>query len=574
MESKKIILNKELVELKHNVLLERIEKVNNKLKNISIVVNCENKIKSIELIKNQYEKMYQAILEKGEYDKYKEVEDFIISQLAKIEKSLDKILYKTAKRFNEILQNHIKTSRESEEYKKFQYLDQELEKIKQLKTLFKYCKIYFSREKEKEINTEISAFKFELLIRRQIQQMIYQNGTVHDGRNLSRLNQYDSKEEAELFCVLLEKMLKPFRDDEVLKEHKIGQIASDNILLNHLLFRILEQDIETNPEKYEPLLEAKIFNPHMCNIANNPFTERIPYLEGNTISPYSDRDEYIRRLDDPYRHYYKRDKANLALLRAVLQCAIKKANTTIIECAKIYQRFGFECNPIVVSEGQEIVRRVYEKTKHKLKHSEQAKETTGQYAEIIFKALDYEFNPKEDPYFTYAQMKHMVKNKKWTSEDAKERITRTLGIFNSCMEYEYLFLSDMRILANFRGSIISAITGKLNEWRRYPLETMSSFKHPERPKITRTVTYLGFEQYKMVEGYDETELWKSYETDFKEMGIRIKGISNNKTITGDIHHTIAINLDDIAELPIDFNRIHILSKEEIDQLYELEDEER
>jgi len=45
MESKKIILNKELVELKHNVLLERIEKVNNKLKNISIVVNCENKIK-------------------------------------------------------------------------------------------------------------------------------------------------------------------------------------------------------------------------------------------------------------------------------------------------------------------------------------------------------------------------------------------------------------------------------------------------------------------------------------------------------------------------------------------------
>jgi len=565
-----IKLTREVIEVKHQVLQNRINETYNKLKDISIFVECENEIKSIELIKEQYEKMYKAILEKGEYDKYKEVEDFIISKLAKVEKAIDKIIYRTAKKFDEILQNHIKTSRESEEYKKFQYLDEELNKIKQLKALFKYCKIYFSRAQETQINTEISTFKFELLIRRQIQQMIYQNGTVHDGKNLSRLHQNDSQEEADCFCALLEKMMEPFRDDEVLKKYKIGRIARDNILLNHLLFRILEQDIETNPEKYEPLLEAKIFNPHMCNIANNPFTERVPYLEGNIISPYSNRDEYIRRLDDPYRHYYKRDKANLSLLRAVLQCAIKKGNTTIMECENIYQRFGFECNPIVVSEGQEIVRRVFEKTKHKLKHTEQPKEITGQYAEIIFKAYDYKFDPKEEPYFTYAQMKHMVENKKWQNEDIKQRTKKALGFFNSCMEYEYLYLSDMQILANLREHIISGITGQSNEWRRYPLEGMGDFKKPERPQITRTVTYLGFEQYKTVDGYDETELWKSYESDFDEMGIRIKEISHETTYAGEILHTIAISLDDIAGLPIDFNRIHILSKKEI---YKLDEQE-
>ena len=53
MKSKKVVLNRELVELKHNVLLERIEKVKNKLKNISIVANCENESNSLEIIKQQ-----------------------------------------------------------------------------------------------------------------------------------------------------------------------------------------------------------------------------------------------------------------------------------------------------------------------------------------------------------------------------------------------------------------------------------------------------------------------------------------------------------------------------------------
>jgi len=188
-----IPITRELVELKHDVLIKRINETYNKLKDISIFVECENEIKSIELIKEQYERMCQAVLENEEYDKYKEVEEFIISELAKVEKALDKIIYRTAQRFDEVLQNHIKTSSESNEYKKFHKLDTEIEKIKQLKALFKDFSIYFTKEQESRLSTEISTFKFEMLIRRQIEQLVYQNGTVHDGNGHSRLMQFDDK---------------------------------------------------------------------------------------------------------------------------------------------------------------------------------------------------------------------------------------------------------------------------------------------------------------------------------------------------------------------------------------------
>lgn len=573
METEQIILNRELAELKHKVLLERIEKIQNTLKIISTVVDCQNEINSIEIIKKQYEKMYQVVLSSGEYDKYQEIENMIIDEISKVEAKIDRYIYNVSKIYDEILDIWFKEIRESENYKKFHKLDNELDKIKQLKAVFEYCKIYFSRAKENQINTKISTFKFELLIRRQIEQMIYENGTVHDGRNLSRLNQYDNQEEANCFCILLEKMMEPIKEDEVLKEYKIGQIANNNILLNHLLFKLIEQDIEINPEKYEVLLEARIFNPHMCNIANNPYTQRIPYLQGYSVDVSENPVEYLRRLDDPYRYYFQRDKANLSLLRAVLECAIKDFNTTIMECNNIYQRFGFECNPIVVSEGQEIVRRVFEKTKHKLKPSERVKEGKGQYVEIIFTGYDYKFEAKEEPFFTYAQMIHEVKNKKWKNEDRKQATERALGLYNSCAQDEYLFLTDMKILAKLKDSIVSEITGQSNDWRRFSLEAMRGLGRLERPLITRRGKYLGFGKYLKVQEYDETELWKSYKNDFKEMGFKIKAISHETSSSGNTFHTIAISLDDIADLPLDLKEIHILTEEERRKANKLEKEE-
>ena len=44
------------------------------------------------------------------------------------------------------------------------------------------------------------------------------------------------------------------------------------------IFGIVSKAIRVNPEKYIGLLEAPIFNPHYCNIAEDPFKEEIPYL--------------------------------------------------------------------------------------------------------------------------------------------------------------------------------------------------------------------------------------------------------------------------------------------------------
>ena len=161
--------------------------------------------------------MYKAVLQSEEYDKYQEVENTIIQEIAKIESKVDKYIYSVSKRFDGILGEWFNEIRETENYKNFNNLDKELEKVKQLKEVFEYCKNYFSRAQENQIHTQISTFKFELLIRRQIEQIVYRNGVASSRRNSSKLNQYDNQREAECFCTLLENMLVNIRDDEVLK---------------------------------------------------------------------------------------------------------------------------------------------------------------------------------------------------------------------------------------------------------------------------------------------------------------------------------------------------------------------
>ena len=574
-----IKLTREAIEVKHQVLQNRINETYNKLKDISTFVQCESEIKSIELIKEQYEKMYQAILENEEYDKYREVEDFIISKLAQIEKALDKIIYRTSKRFDEVLQNHIKTSRESDEYKKFYKLDKELEKIKLLKTLLKYCSIYFTKAQESRLNTEISTFKFELLIRRQIEQMVYQNGTVHDGNGLSRLMLFDNHAEQEFFCRLLEPMLN--KDDNVLKGYTLSQIMRKNRLLNHLIFQKVAEDINQNPERYMGLLEAPIFNPHYCNIANDPFREEIPYLEMKNRPIESKIMLVEESMRNPLKwDFYTRKKANLSLLKAVLEGLISDNNTTIIECVNVYKRFGFECRPIVISEGQEIVKRVYEKTKHIIKPSPKKKEISGKFAKIKFIGYDYAYSiaDKPDPFLTHAELIHKLKHicSKTPELDRHRAVLENkMGSINYLMSFETLFLSDMQMIGNRRKSLLYEITKQSNDWARLPLEGMNKFKRPERPPITRTVTYLGFEQYKTVEGYDETALWESYQSDFEEMGITIEEISHDIFSYGN-DYFIAISLDDIGDLPIDFRKAEILTEDKMKKANksEKENEER
>lgn len=325
-----------------------------------------------------------------------------------------------------------------------------------------------------------------------------------------------------------------------------------------------------------PLLKAKIFNPHMCNIANNPFTEKIPYAKGKNPSIGKNADDWIefsvKSKIDPYFYYFKRDRVNLSLLNAVIKQMIKKSNTTIMDCSMIYNRFGFECRPITISEGQEIVRKIYEKTKHKIEPTKPKNKpkTKGKFAQITFTGYDYNFESKEEPFLTNAQMNFKLEDIKSKNKSKKESINQTISIAKSKSKldeqvtYENMILSDMLIVAWLRDKLLIEITGERNKWCRVPLgETF--FRRIERPSGIKKRRRME-DDYVDVQEYTETELWKSYKIDFKQMGIQIKAISHAKNILGETCYTIAISLDDIADLPIDLDKIHMLSSKEIDKL--------
>ncbi|MCI9040083.1 MAG: hypothetical protein HFJ29_09640 [Clostridia bacterium] len=69
------------------------------------------------------------------------------------------------------------------------------------------------------------------------------------------------------------------------------------------------------------LLKRKVFNPHKCNIAGDPYSE-MPYKERRRV--YHNRQVQC---------------GNFALLYAFLTNWIKDEDMTIMECYAIYQRF-------------------------------------------------------------------------------------------------------------------------------------------------------------------------------------------------------------------------------------------
>lgn len=255
------ILNKELVELKHRVLQQRITETQDTLRLMDKLIPCPNDIKSMEIISEQYEKMYQAILQSEEYEKYEEVENTIIAQISKIEAKLDRKIYQLSSQY----QKYFDSIEQSENYKNFHGLDTELEKMHSLKVFLARCKPYHSQEQQKDLKEKVMDLKFRVSVRRQVEQMVYEN---HETK--SWIAQYEDTE-LRYFISRVKKMIMSVKDkdDEILFSYDVREIMEDNILTNHLLFKLLEQDIEVNPQKYMGLLEAPIFNPHLCNIASN-----------------------------------------------------------------------------------------------------------------------------------------------------------------------------------------------------------------------------------------------------------------------------------------------------------------
>lgn len=699
-----IVLTRELVELKYKILNQKINDISDILNVFSVCMNCNNEIKSISIIQEQYQRMYNEIIKTGEYQKYPEIEDIVISKLAKIEFRLDQKVYDTAKTHESVLDEIIKSITESINCKEFYGLDEELAKIKGIKGLVKLYSAYinkqaksnakgkiasckfnlllrrelgkFLREDDKqrdsnfkelleeivselqkiydssktveleqklynidignssqigkllqEIITEndkkqestktyellldglferirnsvnykeahgvdrelekidllkkllqehaqyvddeergkvrklISTFKFELLLRRQLEQMVYENGGID-----SQLLRYDNEDERKVFEEFLtELMNKIVMEDSTLKslyfsylariaenEHRTesarldgeesfsSKIMGDNILINHIVYKVLEKEIEKNPNQFIGLLQAPIFNPHMCNIANDPYPSYIPYTEK--------------------RNYLKRKKVNLSLLIPVMDI-ISGNNTTIMECDNIFKRFGFECRPITINEGQELIRLVFDKVRYSVGQQPKtidASRTKGQWCKLEFIGLDYHFVPNTRPFLTTAKVREEL------------NISNRQIQLQLLMGKKHLSLKEQKEILKRRADIIyqAKHSSRMFSWE-YPLSRLACVGGTPLPNDHI------YAPPRHCDSAEVMPLWNSYQKDFKELGVRVNKLKETRYYTGikGPHFTIYINLDDIASLPIDFEKVQILTEEDRKNLEKPEDEQ-
>ena len=123
-----------------------------------------------------------------------------------------------------------------------------------------------------------------------------------------------------------------------------------------------------------------------------------------------------------------------------------------------------------------------------------------------------------------------------------------------------------------------------NVWNLLPLEDMNSENNskiylapiPEESgvkvvEVSHDFLYgstYGFRHYYKS---DSKPLWKKYQEDFRDLGIDVKKYS--QYYYSKPKFKICVSLDDISDLPIDYKKVEILSKEELKEIIEKEEGE-
>lgn len=638
--------DKKLLDIKAKIMLQRIEKLCNLFKLLFLEGSCLE-INSLELIKSKYIQIYNQIIEKEQYEKYKEVEDIIIKEISKIELKLDEYILSSVQHSNEIVKRNADKIRDTENYRNYQNLSEELNRINSLRELLKLYEPYLDKSKEEKIKYEISHLRVDLLYRKQVEELIYGNCG-----NDCNLRLYEDEQEKEIFERLLQEKINKIRStpkDGAINNDKLFDISTEQILNDsNLLERLIILDMKTHPFDYINLVKAKIFNAHLCNIGNNPFEEEI-YLTT----------EQLHKLG--YRYYIekfkglKANKVNYSLLKAILKNIITDENISIIECENLYKRFGFECRPILTNIGQQCVYMVFNDVaksqelnsmKEAIKKDKQNKK--GQYCKIIyFEGLNYKFYPKEEDsndvleqildrrlviqqepetekkkFFFIKQettgqerseqedllqeVKEKVKKTGYLTTDldviillikdiidtyideAKELEKRYEEENKDKSEYDYepyrirecrrkisfrnkqiewlenlknrkLTLKEIRKLLLVINDVYSELNIKYDVRKLIPLEDMGT-GNSHQVYLAPIPNY-----YK---SDSEEPLWKKYQKEFKDLGIDVK---KSRSYRARLRFDICINLDDISDLPIDYDKVQLLTKEELQKIIKREE---
>lgn len=96
----------------------------------------------------------------------------------------------------------------------------------------------------------------------------------------------------------------------------------------------------------------------------------------------------------------------------MLSNLISEENTSIIECERIYQRFGFSYKPIIVNEGQQFVKKVFDSVRFRssdeyldmVAKPKRQEEVPKRYCKTELIALNYDFYSKSSKRYSVLEL--------------------------------------------------------------------------------------------------------------------------------------------------------------------------
>ena len=529
----------------------------------------------LKLLMDRLHKRYDTIINTSQYDKYPELEIDIISELAQIECKIEEYLYDTRKSAEEIIAHYIKKIYNSDNYKDFHDLETELHKLEAIEELNKQYSPYLETEVKRELQKQIIVLKFNLLYRKQVELLIYGNE-----KNKCSFVEYNlSNREKEWFEFLFAKKIKDLKDkcakalNQMRKEEALFQNSIKQILYDrNLLERFIIMDMRYNSKDYINLLKAKIFNAHLCNIGNNPFEPEV-YITAKQINNLSFNGNKSGDLEA--------NKVNYSLLVALLKNIITDENVSFIECENLYRRFGFKCNPIIFNIGQECVKIIFNQVKLTDEYSDIAnsviKKDKGKiempYCKMDFEGLLYYFEDKiidENEFFENVIAQRDTSTTELRSNNTIADMRKEawqIYMVKPSLHYMKIYLNKMRCICSEFGTIF-------NLRSNVPLEYMSDqvflVKVPEKVISYKThFSRIYGKHFNDVNGQyiirNLKPLWIKYKKDFEDLGIEVHKLYPDE-FNEDARVNLIINLNDISDLPINYEKIKLLTNKEHEQL--------
>lgn len=174
-------------------------------------------------------------------------------------------------------------------------------------------------------------------------------------------------------------------------------------------------------------------------------------------------------------------------------------------------------------------------------------------------------------------------------EDIRTNYRNRIGKIKEELEqlknkYGNLTLEETKKLLLIINSIYKELNIRYNVWNVLPLEDMNSENSDKidlaeipRKLVTKEVA-INPNLFGVGYGYgdyyekDLQLLWKEYQGKSKNLGIDVKKYSEYYN-ESEPKFEICVSLDDISDLPIDYEKVKILTKEELKEIIEREEKE-